>query len=331
MRLQGVDLRQLRVFLAVVDCGGFSAAEDVLGLAQSTISQHVADLEKRLGYRLCDRGRAGFLLTDRGRELHSSTVRVLSALDDFEEEALALKGRLAGRLRLALIDNMISDPNCRIAQALSVLDGSGRAPRITVEVLRPSEIENAVAVGRMDVGISITDRRLSSLAYTPLYRERDILVCGAGHPLFDVADERDLRQGVRSAPKVVRTFLNQHDFAMVSDRDDLIGGTVTNVEAAAFLILAGSHVGFLPEHYARRWIEAGTMRPMLPDVFHRTSEIVMISRHDGDAVPPVVRCFLDAMLSGTATLPSDGPMPVSGPSAGSAVAARPSLLQEETG
>jgi hypothetical protein len=50
----------LRLFVSVVECGGFSAAQGELGLSQSSISQQMAKLETRLGYRLCSRGKGGF-------------------------------------------------------------------------------------------------------------------------------------------------------------------------------------------------------------------------------------------------------------------------------
>ena len=51
------DLRLLRVFRAVVACGGFAAAELELNINRSTISRHIKDLETRLGVTLCRRGR----------------------------------------------------------------------------------------------------------------------------------------------------------------------------------------------------------------------------------------------------------------------------------
>ena len=60
------DLRLLRVFRAVVACGGFAAAELELNINRSTISRHIKDLETRLGVTLCRRGRGGFALTPEG-------------------------------------------------------------------------------------------------------------------------------------------------------------------------------------------------------------------------------------------------------------------------
>lgn len=295
MRLSNIDIRHLRVFLAVVQCGGFTAAEDVLGISQSTISAHIKELERRLGFRVCERGRTGFAMTDRGKELYGATLRLVDAFADFEDRAQALKGVLAGRLRLGLIDNLISDQNCPILPALSGQGRFGHRPRITIEVLPPADIEYAIASGRLDLGISIIEKRLPALRYTPLYEEADLLVCGHTHPLFVVEDEARLRREIRVASKVIRSFLNHHDFFLMSDREESIGATVTSIEAAAFLIFAGTHIGFLPEHYARQWFEAGSMRPLLPREYRRASEIVLIEPAKAAAPSPAVAQFADAV------------------------------------
>ena len=68
-RVTDVDLRLLRIFQTVVNCGGLSAAEIDLGIGRSTVSTHIAELEARLGTRLCQRGRSGFSLTSDGKKI----------------------------------------------------------------------------------------------------------------------------------------------------------------------------------------------------------------------------------------------------------------------
>ncbi|MHC4817075.1 MAG: LysR family transcriptional regulator, partial [Planctomycetota bacterium] len=49
-----LSIRQLEVFVALVEQGSFTRAAQCLQLSQSTVSGHVADLERRLGVRLVD-------------------------------------------------------------------------------------------------------------------------------------------------------------------------------------------------------------------------------------------------------------------------------------
>lgn len=47
-QLTDLDLRLIRVFLAIVDAGGVSPAQATLNVGQSTISTQLATLETRL-------------------------------------------------------------------------------------------------------------------------------------------------------------------------------------------------------------------------------------------------------------------------------------------
>ena len=68
VNLTDVDLRMLRIFCSIVDAGGFTAAQVPLNTSLSRLSVLVRDLEVRLGYSLCKRGKSGFQLTEEGEE-----------------------------------------------------------------------------------------------------------------------------------------------------------------------------------------------------------------------------------------------------------------------
>ncbi|PXB93338.1 LysR family transcriptional regulator, partial [Pseudomonas aeruginosa] len=91
-----LDLRLLRIFACVVKCGGFTAAQAELNMSQSNISMHIASLEKRLGYRLCERGKGGFRLTAKGRRVLEASRTMFDAIGLFRDQAQALSGRLVG-------------------------------------------------------------------------------------------------------------------------------------------------------------------------------------------------------------------------------------------
>ncbi|RBJ70596.1 LysR family transcriptional regulator, partial [Pseudomonas sp. MWU12-2534b] len=76
-QLHDVDLQLLRLFVRVAECGGFSAAQGVLRLSQSSICQQMAKLESRFGYRLCCPGKGPFIMTPQGGQLLIS-IRTLS-------------------------------------------------------------------------------------------------------------------------------------------------------------------------------------------------------------------------------------------------------------
>ena len=71
-QLDPSDIKLLRLFRKIVDCGGFAGAQAELNVSASTISSQMSTLESRLGMRLCDRGRVGFRVTDKGWRVYAS-------------------------------------------------------------------------------------------------------------------------------------------------------------------------------------------------------------------------------------------------------------------
>jgi len=56
----------MRTFVAVADSGSFTAAAPWLGANQSTVSKHIAALERHLNARLIQRTTRSLALTDEG-------------------------------------------------------------------------------------------------------------------------------------------------------------------------------------------------------------------------------------------------------------------------
>ena len=113
-----VDLKRLRIFAAVVECGGFTAAENMLDINCSTISKAISDMESRLGVKLCNRGRGGFELTEEGEKLHQSSTKLFSAIGCYLNEVSNLDRSAQRILRIAVVDNTTPDPNCPLISSL---------------------------------------------------------------------------------------------------------------------------------------------------------------------------------------------------------------------
>ncbi len=258
-----VDIRLLRVFATVVECGGFSAAEVELNISRAAISLHMADLERRLGLRLCRRGRAGFLLTDEGRLAHEAALRLLAGLESFRSEINTAHGRLRGALNIGITDNLVTLPQMRVTNALRGLKRQAPEVQVNIRMIPPNEIERGVLDGRLHVGVVPARRALPGLARYPLYAEESRLYCGRGHPLFDRPAAAVTRAAVEAADAVAPTQAHPPHALNTT-------ATATDREGVAFLLLTGCYVGFLPVHYARQWVERGAMRALLPDS-HRYS------------------------------------------------------------
>src|ERR1700742_1784447 len=103
-KLTNPDLNLLRVFVTVVNSGGFSAARTELNVSQPTISMRISDLEARLGMRLCERGRGGFKLTAEGQKVYEASLNLFQSLETFRAGIGAVRGRLVDELHIGFAD-----------------------------------------------------------------------------------------------------------------------------------------------------------------------------------------------------------------------------------
>src|SRR5260221_9652063 len=179
------DIRLLRIFAKVVEAGGFSAAQIDLNISQSTISTHMTALEQRLGVRLCQRGRAGFSLTEKGQRISQASQRLFASLDEFRSEAGAVRSGLVGKLAMGIVDNVVTNPASRLPQAISAMNVLAPEVEMSVQVLSPTELERAVLDRRCDLGFGACGRHSPYLAYDDVFEERQGLFCCRGHPLFE--------------------------------------------------------------------------------------------------------------------------------------------------
>jgi DNA-binding transcriptional LysR family regulator len=294
-QISDFDIRLLKLFRSVVECGGFSAAEAVLGIGRSAISQQMSDLEQRLGLRLCQRGRAGFALTEDGREVYQAAQQVLSALETFRTEVNGLHRHLRGELNIGLADTLVTLPHMRITHSLARLKERGPGVRINIRMIPPSEVEQGVLDGHLHVGVVPQTSALSGLEYQHLYHERSLLYCAVGHPLFYVDDEALEDERLNDQDAIAPTFrlpadvqaLYQalHCTASASDR-----------EGMAFLILTGRYIGYLPDHYAAQWVQQGRLRTLKPATRFYELSLASVTRK-GRRPHLVLETFLEALAA----------------------------------
>lgn len=293
-QLQDVDLKLLRVFMTIVKCGGFSAAQAALNLSQSSISEQMTNLETRLGVTLCERGRGGFRLTEHGMATYEATQRLLMAVDTFCMDTSALKQHISGKLYLGIIDNTISDADSPLARALRQFVARGHDVHLDVYIGTPAELEERVLDGRLHIAVGHFPLRVAGLSYIQLYQEQDGLFCSRYSPLFKASDtETQLFNHIATSHIVARGYLQQQDLKQL--RVSKAAATVDNIEAQAMLILSGAYIGFLPIHYATRWVEAGDMRQIDPARFCSHWPFTAITRR-GIPQPTVLRAFMADLL-----------------------------------
>ena len=257
--LGDVDIRLVRVFVAVTESGGLAAAEPELNIGRSTISKHIADLEMRMGLKLCNRGPAGFALTSEGERVLASARILLASLDNFQSSVDNIHTNLAGTLRLGLFDQSTTNPNAHIHEAIHQFDKIAPNVSLEISIEPPNNIEGRVIDGTMDIGIVPIHRQSTSLSYETLYEEWMTLYCGAGHTLFDHPDRNQPNLEL-STHKYAGFGFNSPNMKAGQSLGMRRAARVQDEEALSLLIQSGSYLGFLADHVAETFLSKGKVR-----------------------------------------------------------------------
>lgn len=100
-----MELRHLRYFLAVADCGSVAEAARRLHIVQPALSRQIRDLEEELGSELFHRNAKGVQLTVPGERFAVDARRLLGDLETARELFVRLARGQAGALKIGLAPN----------------------------------------------------------------------------------------------------------------------------------------------------------------------------------------------------------------------------------
>jgi len=147
--MAGTDLNHLRWLQAVAEERSFTKAAARLGIAQSTLSQTIKQLEARMGVRLLTRTTRSVSTTEAGERLLQMSIPRIAEIEE-EISALAATGdRPAGSIRLTLSDHALESVVWpKLKPVLSAY------PDIQVELILDSTFRNIVEE-KFDAGVRL--------------------------------------------------------------------------------------------------------------------------------------------------------------------------------
>lgn len=272
-----IEIRLLRVFRAVVDRGGLTAAQVELGLGLATISKHLSDLETRLGMRLCTRGHERFRLTEQGEVVYRASLELFGSIDHLRQQVGDARREMMAEITLGLVDGVVTDTSTPVVHAVGELRRQAPLVRLRVIMSSPDEIEAGLLHQRLTLGVMPAYRHLPGLQYTPLYEEVSDLYCAAGHPFHGRQDDTIHEKELSEQACVDRGYVDS-PIKLRLTQNLTSSATAWQVEGAAMLILSGGYLGYLPQHYAAQWVREGRLRPLFNGAMRYTTPFCLVWR-----------------------------------------------------
>ncbi len=145
-----MDIHQLKTFITVAREGSLTRASSSLYLSQPAVSAHIKTMEDTLGLALFERTPRGMQLTIDGRSLLQRAEDILAAHRDLLDEAIRIKGRLSGQLRIGAGGG---DSSAAVLEHL-LMELAQTYPDLEVELRHgaSADILKALRSGELDAG-----------------------------------------------------------------------------------------------------------------------------------------------------------------------------------
>lgn len=173
-----LSMRQLAVFVALVDEGSFTKAARALQVSQSTVSGHIADLEKRVGLRLVSRARSGVRPTRAGESFIGPARQALNA----ELRARDAAAELIGLKRGALVIGASTIPAAHLLPPVLARFREAH-PSLTLDVRTGDSAGSLVSLAEGSIDLAwIGAPPPAELPHWRVGEDHMVLIAPPGHP-----------------------------------------------------------------------------------------------------------------------------------------------------
>jgi DNA-binding transcriptional LysR family regulator len=286
----------MRIFTRVVEAGSFSAAGRQLGIAPSSASRRINDLEDDLGARLFHRTTRKLSLTEAGRLYYERAAKIVLEVDEAKLALSQIGAAPSGILRLTV---PASVGRLHIVPAVAAFQDKFPAVRFVLSVT--DRVVDLVEEG-FDLAIRVGGLRDSSLIARKIGSGRRVVCAGPAY-----LDKR----GVPTTPAGLANHncltFRSHPGSNVwkfrgPDRASEVRVTgsffADNGEALCAAALAGLGLILVPEWLVGIEIRNGNLREVLPEfrAVPEASPLHAVYPHQRH-LPPKVRAFIDFLAA----------------------------------
>lgn len=286
------NLRLMHIFVTVAKHQGFASAQQDLNLTVSAISNYMSELEEKLGFVLCRRGRGGFALTPKGEAWLQQSMTLMNTLENFERYSASLRGEQGGTLNLGVIDSTITDPMLPITDAIAQFSDLFPLVHLNLQIKNPNALLHGILNNELDIAVGTFALQGNSVVSHPLYREQHWLYCSDQHELYGVRHPTVAH--ISQMRMVTRSYWSAADLGKKGFKQSV--ASVESMEAQLMLILSGKYIGYLPEHYALPWVQQQRLRALLPTDYGYQAPFSLIFRR-GRSKEILIRTLRDLLRS----------------------------------
>jgi len=290
-----LTLRQLEAFVAVERERSFTRAARSLNLSQSTLSEHVLDLERELGKELFVRAGRTVLLSTAGRIFHVYASRVVAELSDARQAVLEVDGLTRGSLWIGAS----TTPGVYVLPPI-IGEFHHRYPGVEVKLKlgNSRSIEERVRANTFDLGIVGGHGLMpGETCVAAGVLDELVLIVAPDHPWA----KRRIVEGSRLASEA---YLSREDGSATRQvteralqRADIkyqVAMELDHPEAIKRAVMAGLGVAFVSLHAVTDELASGRLRTVSVRGL-RIERHFHVIQHEGRGLSASARAFMDLL------------------------------------
>ncbi|MFM5338181.1 LysR family transcriptional regulator [Aeromonas enteropelogenes] len=301
-----MKIDDLKLFLSVVELGGFTSAADALNIPRSNVSRRIKDLEDELNVKLLTRTTRRLTMTSVGLEYYNSLQNIIPMLDHTHEQIRTQSHEPTGNIKIGLLnesDIFIHDLLKRFLE---------KYPKINIELHLSSVgyrdifnygLDASIHIGVVNDGSFVARPIMPftrKLYATPHYIERH----GRPKSLEDLHQHNVLTLRLPDGQLDNRLIFNRGEVVIHSR---VISNSSYYIRHAVF---QGDGIGILPEIIVKSFVESGELIDLLPE-YETTLDNIWLVYPGKKGLSYAARLFIDYILAEMASiLPEQKPRQV---------------------
>jgi DNA-binding transcriptional LysR family regulator len=176
----GMNLKQLRYFVRIADCGSVSRAAEILHVAQPSLSAQLRGLEENLGTPLFVRHYRGVTLTELGRRFYEQARLILNNVEYATDLARTQSHEPHGRVTVGLPTSVARGLALGLVKSVAA-----KHPAVSVQIVEAmtGNLDEWLQIGKLDVALLANPKAFENVLSTEVMAEDLTLIVGRNAPL----------------------------------------------------------------------------------------------------------------------------------------------------
>lgn len=277
-----MEFRQLQYVVQLANEKNFSRAAEKLHIAQPSLSQQIAKLEKELGIQLFQRNTSSVDLTYAGSIFAKRAQKILDMVAQLQSEMDDISQMRKGRLMIGSLPITGAHIWPKVLPIFRQ-----RYPDIEIVLVEETTavLEQLTANGQTDVSLLTLPLQDKTLDYIPLIEETIYLAVPQNHPLACRTEGVSLSAFADQPFILLKKGQGFRDTSVQICADAGFSPQIvfesSNIETVQSLVAAGMGVGFVPQMVARAaWSEHAPVYLTITEPYTPYRTIVIAHKRD---------------------------------------------------